>query len=72
MNKARKEQAEALRSALKGQMPEARFEVRFNTHGGWDNTLDVFTNLDTLDFDKFWAIASDFNTNGVEVSLDNK
>jgi hypothetical protein len=72
MTQIRKEQAKALRDALKAEMPEVKFEVRFNTHGGWNNTLDVFTNLETLDCDKFWSIASKFNTHGLDVSLESR
>lgn len=67
------EQAAELRAALKAEMPESKFEVRANSNGGWDSVLKVKTNLtENWDGQKFWSIASRFETNAISVYLEDK
>ena len=67
------EQAALLRAALRAEMPENNFEVRANSNGGWDSVLKVKTFLDdNWNGEKFWAIASRFETNAISIYLEDK
>lgn len=62
--------ASEVREALKTEMPANKFQVRANRHGGWDETIEVRTNIETLtDPETFWAIARRFETRTIVVDL---